>query len=946
MSSYTDGLRNLNINDRILNHQNIKHIDSIDQLENKENMNQSKDINTKSFKLSPTKERHLDALSPLKSPSNTSFNIHPLSESTNKINSSSSSYVTSNTSTIFSPSPNPNNSNNLFDLSCQPSALDYKRRMKEISDLTIVNKDLIKELDNLQNEINHKNQIIDIKSLKISELMHENNRLLSEIKNERKVNEKDFNSWLDLKTNLELQVCNLKNLIDKSISESNNINVNKINNDDTNDVIDSLYSKIKLYENDINKLKKKVNALQKENELEVQSKFMIIEELEMMRERYLEVDEKHELLKLDYNDLAQELLSQNISDYDDLDNKTNEDSDVITPTLESSFDMNIQNSNEIEDRILNVRKKRFNSKSTDNLIENNCRSTSRRNNSLNKAIRDVELKSQKQKYSQELVKYEFEIKSLKLQNEKLLSYIGYSLQSDITNSIDNSKNSFDSDFNVNERISSYGSTASNKTATFDNIEYSDAINIKNAKKNLKTVIKSASALPIRPDFNYLTPNTFSSVPITIKKKHKHKLKNSKSIEFINDDNINTFNDNDSMIDINNNSMDYSTDYNQGEIECIDIGGSDLSFEEYGDDELEEEEDNILNQNEQNLINDESNFNANRLYSKKNMFSSSSSLDVSFKMNLTPQLNLKRSKLFKRAPETQFKKLTGFPSTLDLKNKKRDDKIKNDIFFDNENLCKSESFNIINDGFTNDSNNNVIDENIEIFNDEIYPPNDFDIKLDSEFKNVPIDDSNEHNSNDNIRRNNLNYFSMYQISEEDESEYDDNYGMEFSSSEDDDDDGDEDETFNISNQEINMFKIDFLRRLYCPKHSMFQCFCRSMDLVSPTQFRIFSSPIYSLRRKMRKSNDRKGTSLDSLKLRSKLISTSTKWSHPMRYHEHEKEILQIQETGLNLNEDTTLSNGENNNNKNTDFNTGTKKGISGISAGTDDYSESNDILVID
>lgn len=122
----------------------------------------------------------------------------------------------------------------------------------------------------------------------------------------------------------------------------------------------------------------------------------------------------------------------------------------------------------------------------------------------------------------------------------------------------------------------------------------------------------------------------------------------------------------------------------------------------------------------------------------------------------------------------------------------------------------------------------------------------------------------------------------------------------------------------------MFKIDFLRRLYCPKHSMFQCFCRSMDLVNPLYFKIFSSPIYSLRRKLKKQHERRGPNLNLLKLKSKMLSNSSsssllsmssnanntgpttgagagagagnangaKRAHPMRYHRHEREIQQL------------------------------------------------------
>lgn len=969
MSTSVTGLRDLNLNDPKLN---IKNTTSLKTNKQQHSMDaEAADTDKKPFKISPRKENFMDLLTPLKSPTSASasFNILPLKESTNSLGYNSKS-----------PSASAPLNNSTTEQA--PSLGDYKRRVKEITDLKIVNEDLIKELEMLQDEVNHKNQIINIKSMKIDELMHENNRLLTDLKLERESNENDFNTWLDLKTKLELQIHNLKSSLEKSMQHTNadinrdrndniqttineetredtdpenndSFNNSSLGNDDSdifsnaniNDK-DELFNQIQLFKNEVNKLKKKVNALRKESELEVQSKIMIMDELEMMRERYLEVDEKHEFLKLDYDDLVKELLLLRGDDYDN--NSISTDNvDSITPTQEVSQEMKLENSSEeqkLDDRILNVRKKRITSKSSNNTSEENSRIASLRNNSLNKAIRDVELRSQKQKYSQELIKYEFEIKSLKLQNEKLLSYIGYTLQVngvDVNNGLESFRNFSDSNSVLNGRVASYESTASNKTATYDNIEYSDAYNIKSAQRNLKTVIKSASAMPIRPESNNIFNITASSNkqvrPITVRKTHKNKFSNMRSIDFntsmINMNrnfnssagNINDINDNDSYLDFQGTSIDYSTDYNQGEVECIDIGGSD-SFEEFGDDELEEEEDIMLpSMEESNLYDRESLVGDSRLYKNKEIFTSTDSLNVSYKMNFINPKNYKNGsgngKLFTTTPRTQLKRLT--PSSLNLKRKSSS---LNDVHEDANESLESDviSHSILNDDAEREhvviggkGDYDVIINDLNIINgaeDDDYldgVQSDIDFNLDAHKHASNTILSNSHNTSQNSnRRTNPKHFSMYQISEEDESEDDDNYNMQFSSSDEDEDDGDEDETFNISNQEIDMFKIDFLRRLYCPKHSMFQCFCRSMDLVNPLYFKIFSSPIYSLRRKMKRSYERKGPSLNLLKLKSKLLSSSssssslslsantngtyagTKRAHPMRYHRHEREIQQL------------------------------------------------------
>lgn len=833
-------------------------------------------ITTKAFKISPKKDHFSDPLIPFKSPATASINIMPYQDPASASNKD----------------------------------VNYKRTLKEVEDLTTVNKDLINELELLQQEINQKNQLLNMKSIKIEELIHEKNQLVNEIKIERENNENDFNSWLDLKTSLELQIHNLQNLPNNNSSSST---FSIINSDD-----DDHFNEIQLFKNEINKLKKKVNVLTKENELEIESKTMIMDELELMRAKYLEIDSKYGHLKIDYDELINELLILRNNDDDDLPilmnnyNQTNgynsiessisdhervgiyhdyyrdeddyedEESEAMTPTLESSVRMEFPHSNSSYNSRLRVKKKRINSQNSN---DSNSRIASLRNNSLNKAIREVELNNQKQKYKNEMFKNQFEINSLKLQVEKLLSYVGYlsQLKDKELKGISMSRNFSNPSSIISNNGQRISSNDSNKTETmYDNIEYSDAYNIETARQKLKTVMKSVSAMQIRPSDNstrstnnYTNNNKINSntdtntnIPITVKKNH-HKRNNNNINNSINHNELDYELDLDleSINNLTSNSIDCSTDYNQGEVELLQFGNSEDSFEEFGDDELDDDDEHLYKQSSpiknfvefepfednDNII--ENNLGKTLYVNNKNSFASNSSLNVSYKMNsITPMK--KKGKLFSSEPRTQLKKIT--PSTLNLRKNYTNEKVnsdvginKADINFDNANKAEGDNSNIIVDNFDDNDDVEAGDNDNDNDNNDVCDNYDDDFSDDLKLINGV--------GNNKIPYRNFGFNSkedMYLIIEEGESDFnDDTFSLNFSSSDENDEDGYEDETFNISNQEIDMFKIS-LNRFSCPKHSMFQCFCHHRELVNRNYYRIFSSPIYTIRRRLRRLQRRK------------------------------------------------------------------------------------------
>lgn len=705
----------------------------------------------KAFRLSPSKDSFFDSLSPLRTQPAPSFNI--LEGTNNVIEEENDSYIL---------------------------------KKLEAEDLCNINKDLIEEIENLQKELDEKDRVIHMKSIKLDELIHVNNNLLDELKQEREISESDFNSWLVLKSELEFEIHALR----KAFSSTKEIP------QDSKSVELENFSKFQSMQVEINKLKKRVNVLMKENELESQSKMMIIDELEMMKGRYLEIETKHLILKQDYDDLVKELLT--IKQYENEYMSYDDVSPVVTPTLnDSTGNGKFESLNS-----LNIKKKRPSSYDNYSTYDDNySRISSMRNASLNKAIREVELKAQRQKYQHEIMMYEFENKSLKLQNEKLLSFIGFSLQV-------KSK-----DFK----------TLANKIST-SNFDYSDSSNIKSARKNLKSVIKSVSALPMRP------ATVGDSISIS-------DMKQSSTNE-----NVDDFMNN-SM----NNSMEYSTDYEHGEMLPLELGASD-SFEEYGDDELDEDECDEEDEGKigENLLslNDTSDFLTepkNTFNGKKN-FSSTSSLDVVYKMDRLFQAPNSTSidnghQFPPLTPRNHVKRLT--PSTFNLKND-----IEKDV----------------------KENTNVI-ENKDFVDDNAIENDSFGL----DFDNANIILMNNKEDKMRLRSSSMkNLSSMCSLSQIREEEDDDIKYDGGDSSFEDDDDGDADETINISNAEIDMFKIDMPRRLKCPKHSTFMCFTCSGPLIDPQVLQYQISPIYSLMRRFTSRNNSE-SSIEQLKWMSKMIT---------------------------------------------------------------------------
>ncbi|GMM30073.1 hypothetical protein DAMA08_028180 [Martiniozyma asiatica (nom. inval.)] len=735
------------------------------------------------------------------------------------------------------------------------SMVEFRKLERKLNDLSISYEDLVKYREKIEYDLDVKSNQLHIKTRKINELIQENNNLVMEIRQERESNEEEFNRWADTKTQLENKIYSLNSAMSSKIEFKNEIHSK--NEKDNFEEIENL-------KNDMTKLKRKIKVLETENGLEIQAKMMIIEELEMMKAKFMDLHDDHEQLKVDYEELVSEYSSFQIDENIEID-----ESKIPTPTLESSSALGSPINNSLLSSPIDIPKVR----------QIDCSTTSSdfinplniRHSSLSKVIRDVENKSQRQKYSQELMKYEFEIKSLQLQNEKLHSYIGFLLQQ-----INNEEDS------ISNRIPSSNSINTNATATENEyIEYSDEKNIKSAKQNLKSVLRSASAFPIRPssfekEIKYLDKN----FPINSRGKNSKHIRNAISSDLQNVESLpmnskinlqelienhDTGSVNESFCD----SMAYSTDYNQGEVEYLDFGDSDFSFEGDGDDE-----DDVKNFEEFEL-NNEPVVGVKKLdrYKKKN-FASTDSLNVTFKLNLTPQLNMKKSKMLKTTPQKRLQKLTAVPSYMNIKgNTYEGDEYYHDNILSSKTSIKSlknhtSNLQLINEIITEGGLKNNV-ESFRILQDSEGQQQDNHWTGKDIHDNFNDVEFNIEPDQEQSRFEKKNKFSVFtHISEEEE--YDDDYNDLSSSEDDEEDDGDA--TFNISNQEIDMFRIVVLRKMYCPRHSMFQCFCRSTSLVEPGMYYSAVSPVANIKHIIKQHKHKH--------LQNK---------HPLRYHRHEQEI---------------------------------------------------------
>lgn len=178
-------------------------------------------------------------------------------------------------------------------------------------------------------------------------------------------------------------------------------------------------------------------------------------------------------------------------------------------------------------------------------------------------------------------------------------------------------------------------------------------------------------------------------------------------------------------------------------------------------------------------------------------------------------------------------------------------------------------------------------------------------------NIAHDSTNNNTQNSGrsfimSKSNNLN-----NICEEGESEFDSCVEVSTSDDEDEEDyDEDGDISYTISPDEIEMFRLSAMCRFYCPKHSMFQCFCKAPatpGLLHPYFLKLFLSPFYMIRRSLGATSTTitnstnsttsntniatgsvplsRGNSVGSFKLRNEL-------SGPMRYHKHRSDIQSV------------------------------------------------------
>ncbi|KAG7824510.1 hypothetical protein KL942_002679 [Ogataea angusta] len=454
------------------------------------------------------------------------------------------------------------------------NANDYKRLERLYGDSVIRINDLIRHLERAESELMDKEKQLDLHLRKLHELSMENKTITNELKQEREIHDKEYQNWTETREKLEKKIDHLSQTLHNLLQ--NNKSLEQIQTDSISLHVDDL-SRCK---HEVDRLTKKIIILEKENQLEAHSKVLIIEELEMLKVRFHELEERYEKLKDEYAELLAELSMDSTSDI-----RSNEASDVITEDLKVTL------ADELHDLGMKP------------LV--GSRKSSQRQTSFNILLNNIERDSIERKHSQELTKMSFQIKSLELQNEKLHSYIGFLLQHIPREEVDG--------------VAIYKDQL--------DYEYSDEINIMNAKRTLRKVIRSASALPIRPQTYNTTSLDFDNFEGPFGRR------NSLS-EMLERKNRLSYNTNTSLSDQDNI---FDSSHQAEDVEYVELGDSDFTISE------EDFEEEGLDNNE--------------------------SLNVSFTVDLTPSLNIKKrkkSKLFKRTPRKQIEKLTifGSPSSGD------------------------------------------------------------------------------------------------------------------------------------------------------------------------------------------------------------------------------------------------------------------------------------------
>ncbi|KAG7798268.1 hypothetical protein KL929_002233 [Ogataea haglerorum] len=449
------------------------------------------------------------------------------------------------------------------------SGNDYKRLERLYGDSVIRINDLIRHLERAESELMDKEKQLDLHLRQIHALSMDNKRITNELKQERETHDKEYLNWTETREKLEKKIDHLNQTLHNLLQ--NNKSLEQIQTDNISLHVDDL-SRCKL---EVDRLTNKITILEKENQLEAHSKVLIIEELEMCKLRFSELEERYEKLKDEYAELLAELSMDSTSEI-----RLNEASDLVTDDHKATL------ADELQELGMHP------------VV--GSRKSSQRQTSFNFVLNNIERDSIERKHSQELTRMSFQIKSLELQNEKLHSYIGFLLQHIPREEADG--------------VAIYKDQL--------DYEYSDEINILNAKKTLKKVIRSASALPIRPQTYNTTHPNFDDLEGPFGRR-------SSFSEMLERKNRLSYNTNTSLSDQDNI---FDSSHQVEDVEYVELGDSDFTISEA---DFEEE----------GLSNNES-------------------LNVSFTVDLTPSLNIKKrkkSKLFKRTPKKQIEKLTMFGS---------------------------------------------------------------------------------------------------------------------------------------------------------------------------------------------------------------------------------------------------------------------------------------------
>lgn len=680
---------------------------------------------------------------------------------------------------------------------------DYCELERVYADSVIKNKDLIREQERIADDLETRGKQVEEKTLRINQLLRENASLVGQLRKERKLNEQEFNSWADTKAELEMKLGNLRDAINRRDGNifDTSVSINDLGTDSA--------PLVEKRHREIEKLKKKVMILAKENELEVHSKMLIIDELELVKEKYSEMEKKYSSLKSDYDGLVAEFSShldetspsaQNsgeeavVSEKECVDKVGRAGEVSALEMVKSAPSLSVNSRNSIDLRKMSTSSstststvhhvKRLSSELRDLQIktlnvpkrgekEQNQKSSSLRVSSLNKFIKDVELQAQEQKHSQQVTKLKFQIRSLELQNEKLHSYIGFVLQQ-----LD-------------------GHSASRP------YEYSDEVNIRSAKQTLRTVIRSASAYPLRR-------TAFDKHVKGLQRENQrlHNRRSTQSMHRHTGDGFvgasaslggNSYHGTDSRSVSADDTDSLASDYDLGgQVEFVDLGDTEtFNGKDFRDPSSKNSQMSILSDVEE-FENKENNDPNNVL----NDLDPNRSLSVSFEMDFKPPLYMKgkkRSRILKHSPVRQLQKLTAF--NLSAQNSISS--------LRNAADCAAESKNV--------DSEKVLVENAAA--DELFSGS-----------KEPIDGSESITSGmDDLERE-------YVIN-----------GLS---------DGEISEMESIPKDEVDRFKIVIMRNYMFPLHSITRDFYHSNGCIDPDGFYLAISPILALRRSLKNYHRRK------------------------------------------------------------------------------------------